>query len=231
MSAPARLADGGSLVDLAVRRVREHIRAQDLKVGDALPGEGKFAADLGVSRAVMREAFGAMAALRLIDVANGRRARVGALDGSVMATSLDHAVATDQVSVAEVWDVRRTLEVRTARLAARHRTGDDAATIAAAARAMQAAGHIDEVVRHDIAFHQAIARASGNMLFLQIVRSFAPLMTVAVPRAWETRDTEAARSEVLHRHVMIGEAIADGDEAASAALMDAHFDASIGDVL
>lgn len=231
MSASARLADGGSLVDLAVRRVREHIRAQDLKVGDALPGEGKFAADLGVSRAVMREAFGAMAALRLIDVANGRRARVGALDGSVMATSLDHAVATDQVSVAEVWDVRRTLEVRTARLAARHRSDEDAGAITAAARAMQAAAHIDAVVDHDIAFHQAIARASGNMLFLQIVRSFAPLMTVAVPRAWETRDTEPARREVLHRHVMIGEAIADGDEAASAALMDAHFDASIGEVL
>jgi GntR family transcriptional repressor for pyruvate dehydrogenase complex len=101
-----RLDESGSLVDFAVRRIRDHIRDHDLKVGDTLPGEGQFAIELGVSRAVMREAFGALAALRLLDVGNGRRARVGAIDGSVMGTSLDHAVSTAQVSVAEVWDVR-----------------------------------------------------------------------------------------------------------------------------
>ena len=147
MKSPARLDDGGSLVDLAVRRVRDHIRDSDLKVGDTLPGEGQFATDLGVSRAVMREAFGALAALRLIDVANGRRARVGAIDGSVMGTSLDHAVATAQISVGEVWDVRRTLELRTAELAARGRSDADAAAIRSAAQAMATATDIADVTR------------------------------------------------------------------------------------
>ncbi len=231
MSAVARVEDGGSLVDRAVRRVRDHIRSQDLKVGDTLPGEGQFATELGVSRAVMREAFGALAALRLIDVANGRRARVGAIDGSVMGASIDHAVATAQVSVAEVWDVRRTLELRTVELAARRRSDDDARIIVAAADAMMTATDIDEVTRHDIAFHQAIARAGGNALFLQIVRSFAPLMTVAVPLAWETRVTFAARTVVLKRHEDIALAVADRDPAAAVRLMDAHFDQSIGAVL
>ncbi|SFP47296.1 FadR/GntR family transcriptional regulator [Sphingomonas rubra] len=231
MKSAARIDDGGSLVDLAVRRVRDHIRDCDLKVGDTLPGEGQFATELGVSRAVMREAFGALAALRLIDVANGRRARVGAIDGSVMGTSLDHAVATAQVSVAEVWEVRRTLELRTAELAARHRSDDDAAAITAAAAAMANAADIGEVTHHDIVFHQAIARASGNMLFLQIVRSFEPLMTVAVPLAWRTRAAEIARSEVLQRHHDIATSIADRDADGAAALMVAHFDESIGSVL
>jgi DNA-binding FadR family transcriptional regulator len=96
---------------------------------------------------------------------------------------------------------------------------------------MRSAANIDAVTVHDIAFHQAVARASGNMLFLQIVRSFAPLMTVAVPRAWETRNTDAARAEVLQRHVDIAQAIADRDPAGAAALMDAHFDVTIGEVL
>jgi len=231
MRGVVRLDDGGSLVDLAVRRVRDHIRDQDLKVGDTLPGEGQFARELGVSRAVMREAFGALAALRLIDVANGRRARVGAIDGSVMGTSLDHAVATAQVTVADVWDVRRTLEVRTADLAARHRSDTDAAEIRAAASAMRTAGDIAAVTRSDIAFHQAIARASQNKLFVQIVRSFEPLMTIAVPLAWHTRETDAAREEVLSRHGLIAEAIADRDGTRAAALMHAHFDVSIGSVL
>ncbi len=77
----------GTLVESATAAVRGHIDSNRLKVGDVLPSEGSFAADLGVSRPVMREAFHALAALGLIDVGNGRRARVGAMDGSVMAAA------------------------------------------------------------------------------------------------------------------------------------------------
>lgn len=231
MSALREVTGSGSLVEHAVRRVREHIRAHDLKVGDTLPGEGQFAAELGVSKAVMREAFGALAALKVLDVANGRRARVGAIDGSVMGASIDHAVATAQVSVAEVWDVRRTLELRTAQLAAEHRTEAQSDEIARAAGAMAAAGDaLEQVTRHDIAFHQAIARASGNGLFVQIIRSFEPLMTVAVPTAWRTRVTAEQREGILRQHHLIADAIRGCDPDAAARAMTDHFDASIGDL-
>jgi DNA-binding FadR family transcriptional regulator len=220
------------LVDHASRCVREHIRTNDLKVGDTLPGEGWFATELGVSRAVMREAFGALAALRVIDVANGRRARVGAIDGSVMGASIEHAVATAQVSVAEVWDVRRTLEIRTAELAAIHRTPADADEIARAADAMVRAGDaLEQVTLYDIQFHQAIARASGNVLFRQIVRSFEPLMTVAVPVAWRTRVTADQRQEILRTHQQIAASIQSADPVAAAEAMNDHFVASVSELL
>lgn len=217
-------------MDQAIRRVRDHIRVHDLKVGDTLPGEGHFAEDLGVSRAVMREAFGALAALRLLDVGNGRKARVGAIDGSVLATSIDHAVATAQISTTEVWDVRRTLEMRTAELAAQHRTDAEAAVIIAAAKAMRTAdGDLALVTRHDIVFHQAIASASRNPLFLQIVRSFEGLMRVTVPVAWHTRETDAQREAVLCAHLDLGQSISDRDPSAAARLMSQHFDTTISD--
>ena len=225
-------AVAGSLVDQAMRRIRAHIREQDLKVGDTLPGEGHFAAEFGVSRAVMREAFGALAALKLIDVGNGRKARVGAIDGSVLATSIDHAVATSQISTADVWDVRRTLEQRTAALAAEHRSDADARAIVAHAGAMVGCGDdMDQLIRHDIGFHQIIAQASGNALFHQIVRSFEPLMGVAVPAAWSTRTTADQRTEILDVHRDLGQAIADRDAAAARSFMEAHFDRSIGDII
>ena len=225
------LADG-SLVDRAMTRVRDHIRSNDLKVGDTLPGEGRFAEDLGVSRAVMREAFGALAALKLLDIGNGRKPRVGAIDGSVMAASINHAVATAQVSTTEVWDVRRTLELRTADLAAQHRDDGEARAIMAAATAMRAAGDdLDAVTHHDIVFHQAIATASRNTLFLQIVRSFEGLMRVAVPTAWHTRETEPQREAVLATHRDIAQSIADRDPVAASLLMSRHFDATIADRL
>jgi DNA-binding FadR family transcriptional regulator len=212
--------------------VTDHIRSRELRVGDSLPGEGYFADSLGVSRAVMREAFGALAALRLIDVGNGRKPRVGAMDGSVIAASLDHAVSTAQITVPEVWDVRRTIEVRTAALAAASRTEAEAQQISALADAMaDKLGDRATLTRHDIAFHEAIARASHNALFIQIVCSFGPLMEVAVPTAWGTRVTEEERAVVIEHHRAVADAIRAGDEAAAAAAMTAHFDASIDGVL
>jgi GntR family transcriptional repressor for pyruvate dehydrogenase complex len=223
---------GGSLVHQAVQAVRTHIRAHDMKVGDGLPGEGHFASELGVSRAVIREAFGALAALGVIDVANGRRARVGAIDGSVMAASLDHAVATAQVSVTEVWDVRRTIELRVAALAAERRTDAQAAEILRLARAMRDdAADRPRMTAHDIAFHQQIAAASGNALFAQMMRSYAALMEVAVPKAWQTRTTRAQTENVLDLHNRLAQAIADRNPQAAVAAMDAHFDTAIDDLL
>ena len=231
MSGGVSAIEGGSLVDRAVRRVREHIRSHDLKVGDTLPGEGAFAEQLGVSRAVMREAFSTLAALRQIDVGNGRKARVAAIDGSVLSTSLDHAIATSQVTVAEIWDVRRTLELRTAELAATQRSDADAHAILAHAEAMAASNHdLPLLIGHDIAFHQAIARASGNALFYNIIRSFEALMAVAVPTAWQTRATEDQRQSVLDQHRRLALTIADRDAAAAHDEMNRHFDTSIGDL-
>lgn len=222
----------GSLVRRAMDAVSGHIRDHDLRVGDTLPGEGQFAATLGVSRAVMREAFGALAALKLIDVANGRRARVGAIDGSVIAASLDHAVNTAQISVAEVWDVRRTMEVRTAALAATHRSDEEAARILTLAQAMaRETDDMAAITRDDIAFHTTIAQAGGNALFVQIVASFGPLMEVAVPAAWRTRTARTQRELMIARHDAVARAIAERDPAAAAAAMDLHFDSAIGDLL
>jgi DNA-binding FadR family transcriptional regulator len=231
--AMATRANGeGSLVRRAMEAVTGHIREQNLRVGDTLPGEAHFADRLGVSRAVMREAFGALAALRLIDVANGRKPRVGAMDGSVMAASLDHAVSTAQITVPEIWDVRRTIEIRTAALAAERRTDAEAAEISALAEAMAADG--DDLAgrtNHDIAFHEAIARASHNALFVQIVNSFGPLMSVAVPAAWQTRTAMRQREVMLERHRAVAAAIERRDPVAATMAMSAHFDESIRDLL
>jgi DNA-binding FadR family transcriptional regulator len=229
VNAAGAIRGGGSLVRQAMQAVTGHIRTRALRVGDTLPGEGHFAAELGVSRAVMREAFGALAALNLIEVANGRKPRVAALDSSPLAASLSHAVSTDQVSVPQVWDVRRTLEVRTAELAAENRTPEEAARISELAEAIAAAADdLPKRAAHDIAFHLAIAQATHNELFSQIVASFAPLLTVAIPTAWRTRETEAQRLTVLENHRNVARAIADGDPAAARQAMETHFDESVG---
>jgi len=224
-------ATRGSLVERAMDMVRDYIETHDLKVGDTLPGEGSFAAELGVSRPVMREAFGALAALRLVDVGNGRRPRVGAIDGSVMAASMGHAVNTAQVSLAHVWEVRRTLELRTAELAAMNRSEEQARAILSAAHGLSVEHDEEARTNADTLFHQTIAAASGNPLFYQIVRSFEQLMAAAIPKAWSGRTTAEEREETLALHREVAEAIAARSPERARAAMESHFASSIGEML
>lgn len=230
-----RSAGGGSeesLVARAIHAVTDYIRTEGLRVGDTLPGEMYFAERLEVSRTVMREAYRALAALQLIVVANGRRPRVSAVSGDVIATSLAHAVTTAQISIPEIWDVRRTIEVRTAALAATLRTEDEAQELLELSEKIAACYESPEtVVPYDVAFHQAIARASRNTLFAHLVSSFEPMMHIATPVFWKTRTTQAQRRETVRRHRAIAKAIARRDAQAAAAAMEAHFDASIGEIL
>ena len=118
------------------------------------------------------------------------------------------------------------------KLAARNRSDEQAQAILAEADAMIAAGDdLALITRHDIRFHQAVARASGNKLFVQIIRSFEPLMRIAVPAAWHTRVTDAQRRNVLEQHRRIAETIHARDAESTRAGMRAHFERSIGDIL
>src|SRR5258708_23786882 len=133
----SRLA--GGLVEHVIEALQARIRTEGLAPGDVLPSENAFAVELNVSRAVVREAFRSLAALRLIDIGNGRRARVSAMDKSVLAVVLDHVVQTNQITVQQILDVRRTVESRTAALAALRRSEREAAEIAGHAARTRAA--------------------------------------------------------------------------------------------
>ena len=229
--APARVPSGPTLVQQAMEKVNHYIHEQNLRVGDTLPGEAHFATTLGVSRAVMREAFRSLAALKRIEVANGRKARVAAADASLLASTIDHALYTAQITVAEVWEVRRNLEMRTVELAARHRTEAQAAHIVALAQRVTTATDFAALTRDDVAFHEAIAEASGNQLYLQIFRAFSPLMRVAVPKAWNSVSSKARRKTIVASHLRAAKAIRDRDPVAAVAAFTVHFDETVGAVL
>ena len=216
------------LADAVMDAVTRHIRDNDLQAGDLLPSENGLAQDLGVSRVAVREGFRSLAALKLIDVGNGRRARVARPDGSVLAMVLDHAVVTDQISVQQIYDVRRTIEARTASLAARHRNERDAAAITALVASMRADFAVpDRVMAHDIAFHEAIAVASRNPAFALIVGAFHSVTRQTWAIGWHSRADDRARLEMIAGHEAIAAAIIGHDPDAAAAAMTRHFEQSV----
>ncbi len=224
-----RLAGINSVVATSVI---DHIREHKLRVGDTLPSEQSFAEAAGVSRTIVRETFGALSALQLIDVGNGRRARVGSIDGSMLALMMTHAVHTEQSTVPQIWDVRRALEKRAVALAAMQRTNAQAQTIARYAKQMRLAGdETAEQTEKDIAFHVAIARATRNPIFGLLISSFSDVMRETCPIGWRSRRTEEERVAVFDQHDRIAQAIIDRDPEAAEIAMELHFSVSLTTLL
>jgi DNA-binding FadR family transcriptional regulator len=221
-----------SLVDRLMADVSDHIRRNGLEPGAVLPGEAEFAARAGVSRTVAREGFRGLAALRLIDVGNGRRARVAQTDESVLSLLIDHAVSTRQISIQQILDVRRTIEVRTAALAALRRTEREAGEIAGLAAAMRDhVGDAEQEMALDIEFHEAIGNACRNKLFTLLVASFRVVTRETWPIGWASRLKDGSRMASIECHADIAAAIRARDSLAAEKAMADHFDSTVTTLL
>lgn len=219
------LAVDSSLVERTMEGIRQMIRSRHLVPGDALPSETQIAAQLGVSRPVTREAMRGLATLRILTIGNGRKARVAVPDASSLSVVLDHASYTGGVSIQQILDARRTLERRTAGLAAIRRSEEDRRELEEIVREMMIAldGDPDALRELDIRFHETIARASGNPLYALLVESFRVITRQTWLIGWRSRATDANRLENIRCHERIMQAIVDQDAERAEVLMDEHF--------
>ena len=87
-------AQSGSLVQRTILKIAAVIRDEKLRVGDQLPSEGALVDAMEVSRTVVRESIGALAALGIVDVGNGRKPRVAAATAFPFIMSLAHSAQT-----------------------------------------------------------------------------------------------------------------------------------------
>ncbi|MEP2758644.1 MAG: FadR/GntR family transcriptional regulator [Hyphomicrobiales bacterium] len=221
-------ADSTDLVGSTIGVITQHIRSNELAPGDKLPSESSLAKELSVSRSVVREAFRSLAAMRLINLSAGKRATVAHLDHGAMELMIQHGVLTEQISVQQVYDVRRTIETRTVTLASLRRTDEEAEKIRFHAQQMSALkDNAHEVMEHDLAFHLEIAKASRNPVFAIIIGAFQGVSRESWPIGWRNRSEQIQRDKMIETHLGIADAIASGDPQKASQLMAAHFDDSV----
>ena len=211
-----------------VSHVMRRIHDGKLRPTDQMPSENEFAKEFNVARGSVREAFKALEALGILETAVGKRARVGRLNGEVMAMLVNNAVETMQVSVQQTLDLRRTLEMRTARIAALRRSDQSLVKIANAAKRMRIArGDLVNQTAADIDFHVAIAEATGNPLYTMLIESFQLVMQKTCPIGWNSRPNESMRDAIFNMHDAIVDAIRNQDANAAEQAMALHFDNTV----
>ncbi len=216
------------LVGDVIGAISRHMREKDLMPGDKLPSEALLSKELNVSRTVVREAFRSLAAVRIIDLATGRRATVAQIDHGAMSLMIEHGVHTDQINIQQIYDVRRTIETRIVTLAAIRRSDAQATEIMELAEKMRGSA-TDPValMEHDLAFHTALARASRNPVYSLLVGSFQGITRQTWPVGWKSRQTRESRDLMVATHAEIARAVAAGDPEKATTAMSLHFDESV----
>lgn len=222
-----------TLTGRVVKQLEALIVDRRLQPGDRLPAINELSQQFGVSRTVIREAIGALAARGLLEVRHGSRTMVSCPSAETVAQSMSHYLRTRRAAldIAKVSHVRRVLEIEIAGCAAQQRTEQDLTQLetllAEMAAIVQVTGdcqlHRTRHVQADVAFHTALAYATGNDLFPVMLNSLVDVtmevreMGFAVPGSLE---------KALNFHTDIYEQVKAGSVEGARQAMLAHlFDA------
>lgn len=197
--------------------------------GEPLPVEDALAAEIGVSRGVVREAVKALAAKGMLRVRPRTGTRVLPLEHW---NHLDRDVlrwkqAGDATALLrDTGELRRIVEPEAARLAADRAGPDDVRVLYDSLAAMEAAaaepgrrGYVEA----DIAFHRALLDASGNRLLGSLGRA----VDIALEHSFHiSTQTPGAVEASLPGHRAVVEAVEARDPAAAAAAVLAIIEAA-----
>ena len=200
------------------------IRSQQLRTGDKLPTESAIMQAYGVSRTVVREALSRLQAAGLVETHHG----VGTFvrePAPQRAFGIDPADIASAADVLAVLELRISLETESAGLAAQRRTGEQLADIRLALDALEKAETQGDAVAPDVRFHMAIASATGNRYFADILghmgTTLIPRTRVNSPRI-AMEDLPQYLRRVNREHEDIYDAIARQDPDGARAAMRLH---------
>lgn len=200
--------------------------------GSALPPENDLAASSDVSRLTVREALKKLQAQNVVQVRRGLGTYV---NPSAQWTDLQAIIrfasaAADSPDVSlGLLEIRRMVETGAAELAALHATDEDLARMEAANAALQAAHDardLDAVTAADLAFHDAVFRASANP-FVPVI--LGPLSQLLYAMRRETSSFLEVQKHAIAHHALVLEAIRTRNPEVARKAMQAHINQTYDD--
>lgn len=213
-------APPSTLSSYLTRQLIELIRDRNLRTGDRLPTAKALAERFTVAIPTLREALRPLQATGVIDIRHGSGIYVGSGRERLMLANPHHGGLERRI-IPQLLDARLLIEPHLAELTARRATD---AEIADVGRIFDDAERClvdqDELLhRTNMAFHAAIARASGNVVLAQIMDSLVEIYSseqMAVLALYNSRSRDHAQ------HGLILAAIRDRNGVAARVRMTEH---------
>lgn len=212
-----------TIVDVLEGRLREDILTGRHPAGSYLPPERQLADGYGVTRTTLKHAFGRLIQAGLLETRHGvgtlvrDYARLGGAD------LLPMLVRHSPDWIAEVFEVRRSvgaLIAERAALRARHEQKTELRELLAAVRAAEGG---DAVQLADVEVHRALARATGNRVYVLLTNTlFNAYLPVRAALVEPFTDPVSAHA----RLAPVVDAVSAGDGPGARAAADAYLTAT-----
>jgi DNA-binding FadR family transcriptional regulator len=161
-----------------VDQIQEAIMAGTLKAGNLLPAERELKERFGVSRGTLREALRVLEQKGLIEIRTGVSggSMVREVNSDTLSDNLGLLIRNCAVSLNDLAEFREEMEGSVAALAALRAGTEDVALLnglltEAEASLKKGRPGWDAFIRTDEQVHLALARMSGNLLFLTVLQS------------------------------------------------------------
>lgn len=222
-----------SLVSMVSDDLLNRIISGEFPPGATLPGEQELTVQHEVSRMTVREAVKTLEAQSVVRIERGRGTFVNPLYLWTSMEAVLRAAAdgeNDAVASIQLIELRRILESGAAELAAPRISSEDLETLRkhlATMRAAHQANDVGHFVEADLAFHDVILRASGNV-FLAVL--FDPLSRVLATRRTQTSRVVEIQAHAIKEHAQIVDALESGSPSQSRLAMDSHMTQTMNDL-
>jgi GntR family transcriptional regulator, transcriptional repressor for pyruvate dehydrogenase complex len=217
---PVRLYEG------VTEQIINLIKKNELKPGDRLPPERELAEKFSISRGSLREAFRVLESKGLIKSTPGGGRVIREINKEDFINTENIILNLEKSSILELLEAREMFEVKIVELAAKRATLEDIKSIEEIFnRVNKKKGNGDEEIGYqektelDTEFHLAIARASHNFVFLNIMRVHFNLLKETREKTWQI---PGRKEEQENEHRAIFEAIKERNPQKAAQAMLNH---------
>lgn len=213
------------LTEEVVHRFKTLLGEQRLKPGGRLPPERELAALFGISRPSLRHGLKALELLGAIESRRAHGTFVSNSAANVLEEPLALIVLLHSTTFEELHEVRRTVEVELAALAAARATEAELEAIEICLADQQSnINSRREFLKNDLDFHNLIAKASHNNLFSIFLGSLRRLLSEKMQVLAERSSTDGPvdLTPTIEEHTEIVRSLRARDGAAASRAMVYH---------
>lgn len=176
----------------------------ELKEGDKLPNQNALAAQLGVSRASLRESLHTLAITGVLEQRPGFGTVVRGRLPKNFSDFLSLPLISDATETIELVEARRYIEVANVELAVEHATDEEVAELGrlfiAMADAVQTSDQVAYVLR-DAEFHHLLAKATGNRFMVHLFLTIRRIMEQFITESFSALPGMLDRSLADHKRI------------------------------
>lgn len=216
---------------VVVDYITEQIKQGELNPGDPLLSERELCERFELSRTSIRKALAILSGMGLIEITPRSGARVASISDQMAIDSLSRMIARNRFQAANLYEVRRIIEVQAVRLAAIRKNDSDLIRLRNLHTLIKGSLQNPETLhRGDMNLHICIAESTKNPFFGELmsvlISAYMEIFNVVWAPWGSPEEEQTLFSHYFRQHELIIEAIADEDPEAAAAFMIQHIDDS-----